>query len=144
MRTESETASVEFISAEERAELERLWTQGRLRHQHEKVLLFAREQRAAILELAGGRRDPAALASATRRLVATLRTVHHPSEMQDQMREMHNEIWFCGERGDHDRQRIQHEWVASHGLNWRRWLIKRYLFVAEHCAAEIAELINAG
>ncbi len=78
---------------------------GRLRHQHEKILEFVREQRGEILQLASGVREAAALADATRRLIATLHTVHHPSEMHDQMREIYNEIWYCGERGDHDTQR---------------------------------------
>jgi hypothetical protein len=142
MGTESETTGVEAISAKESVELERLWAAGRLRHHHDMVLAFAREQCSAILELAAGQRDPAALSGATSRLIATLRTVHHPSEMQAQMREMHNEIWYCGERGDHDHQRIKRDWVACHGQTWRQWRIKEYLFVAGCCAREIAEIVN--
>lgn len=143
MSAEGESNSGEIISAEERAQLKRKWAAGHLRHPHEKILEFAREQRGVILQLAGGVRDARALADATCRLIATLRTVHHASEMHDQMREIHNQIWYCGERGDHDINRIKLDWVADNGLNWRRWRIKEYLFLAESCADEIAERINA-
>jgi len=143
MPPEGENSSWGKISGEERAQLERLWTEGRLRHQHEKLLAFVREERAEILQLAGGQRDSPALSLATHKLIATLRTIHHQSEMHDQMREMHNEIWYCGQRGDFDTRRITRDWVERHGSNWRNWRIKEYLFVAEHCAAEIVEAINA-
>ena len=144
MAMADETSSFELITDEERAQLERLWKEGRLRHQQEQVLAFACEQRVEILQIAGEPRDPVALAAATRRLITRLRCVHQPSEMRDQVREMHNEIWYCGQRGDHDRSRIQLEWAARHGSNWRRWRIKEYLFLAEHCAAEIAAILNSG
>jgi len=140
---ESETASVEIINAAERLTLEDEWQEGDLDHHHKMVLAFAREQRVVILEFAGGSREPIALAGAVRRLIATLRTVHHASEMQAQMREIHNEIWYCGQRGDYDRRRIARDWVERHGETWRRWRIKEYLFVAERSAAEIASVIAA-
>ena len=143
MAFDDETSSVELITAEEHAQLERLWKEGRLHHQQEQVLAFAREQRAEILQIAGAARDPVALVAATRRLIARLRCVHQPSEMRDQVREMHNEIWYCGERGDHDHPRILLDWTARHGSNWRRWRIKEYLFLAENCAGEIAVIINS-
>ncbi len=142
MTTESETSSLEFTSSEERAHLERLWMEGRLQHHHDQILAFVREERESILQLAGGRRDAEALATATKRHIGHLRCVHRSSEMHDQMREIYNEIWYCGERGDHNHPRIKLEWVARHGSNWRHWRIKEYLFVAGRCAAEIADLIN--
>lgn len=142
MALADETSSVELITEEERAQLERLWKEGRLHHQQEQVLAFVREQRLEILQIAGEHRDLGALGAATRRLIARLRCVHQPSEMRDQVREMHNEIWYCGQRGDHDRSRITLEWAARHGSNWRRWRIKEYLFLADYCAAEIAAIVN--
>lgn len=143
MSVEGEKPGFASISGEERAQLERLWAEGRLRRQHEKLLAFVREQHVEILQLAGGRREPAALTFATCKLIATLRTVHHQSEMQDQMRAIHDEIWYCGQRGDHDHRRIQQDWVERHGSNWRNWRIKEYFFLAGHCAAEIAAGISA-
>lgn len=143
MGDECETASVEIISAAERAELERRWSNDELRHRHEQVLAFARAQRAEILQLANGSREPMAMAAAARRLIARLRSVHQPSEMRDQVREMHNEIWYCGQRGDYDHPRIQQEWTARHASSWRRWRIKEYLFLAERCAGEIADIIHS-
>ena len=143
MGDECETASAEIISAEERAELERRWLKDELRHRHDQVLAFARAQRVEILQLANGSREPAALAAAARRLIARLRSVHQPSEMRDQVREMHNEIWYCGQRGEYDHPRITQEWTARHASSWRRWRIKEYLFLAERSAGEIATIINS-
>ncbi|MSU21019.1 MAG: hypothetical protein EXS30_06455 [Pedosphaera sp.] len=138
-----EKVGVETISVEERAELEKRWSGGQLRHRHDQVLAFAQAQQTQILQLAGGSRDPAALAAAAKRLIARLRSVHQSSEMRDQMREMHNEIWYRGQRGEHDHPRIKEEWTARHAASWRCWRIKEYLFLAEHCAAEIADIINS-
>ena len=143
MTTEGEASSIEFTSPEEDAQLARLWLDGRLQHHHERILGFVHEERESILQFAGGRRDPASLAAATKRHIGQLRCVHRPSEMHDQCREIYNEIWYCGERGDHNHPRIKLEWVARHGSNWRDWRIKEYLFVAGRCGAEIAALINA-
>jgi len=143
MADEREATSVESLSAEERAELERRWSKDELHHRHEQVLAFARAQSAEILQLSNGHRDPAALAAAARLLIARLRSVHQPSEMRDQVREMHNEIWYCGQRGDYDHPRIKQDWTVRHAAGWRRWRIKEYLFLAERCASEIAGIINA-
>lgn len=143
MIDQCETASVEFNSPEERAELEQRWSKGELRHRHEQVLAFARAQSSEILQLAGSSREPAALAAAARQLIARLRSVHPPSEMRDQVREMHNEIWYRGQHGDYDHPRIKQEWTDRHASSWRRWRIKEYLFLAERGANEIAAIINS-
>ncbi len=143
MGNEGETASVEMINAEERAELERRRCRGELSHRREQVLAFVRAQRAEILALAEGNRDPAVLSAATRRLIAQLRSIHQPSEMHDQVREMHNEIWYCGQRGEYDHPRIKQDWTVAHAASWRRWRIKEYLFLAETSASEIADIINS-
>ena len=142
MTSEADTLSVEFTTPEERAQLERLWLEGRLQHHHERILGFVREEREAILQLAAGRRDSESLVAATKWHIGQLRCVHRQSEMHDQCREIYNEIWYCGERGDHDHPRIKFEWVARHGSNWRHWRIKEYLFVVGCCGAEITALIN--
>jgi hypothetical protein len=142
MRPEDDTSFLDRTGSEERAALERKWTNGNLAHHHEQVRRFILEQRTEILQLADGRRDTASLVAATQKLIATLRTVHHQSEMHDQMREIHNEIWYCGQRGEFDTKQITREWVARHGSNWRRWRIKEYQFVAGHCAAEIDAAIG--
>ncbi|HWN96608.1 MAG TPA: hypothetical protein VNT99_16385 [Methylomirabilota bacterium] len=143
MAEECETASVEIISAEERAELERRWSNDELHHRREQVLAFVRAQRAEILQLANGSRELVDLTAAARRLIARLRSVHRPSEMRDQVREMHNEIWYCGQRGEYDQPRIKQKWTDLHAASWRDWRIKEYLFLAERSAADIADIINS-
>jgi hypothetical protein len=142
MESKLKPSFLDRISAEEQAALERKWASGSLAHHHEQVLRFISEQCADILRLAGDQRDAVALVKATQELIATLRTIHHQSEMRDQMREIHNEIWICGERGEFDTRQITREWVANHGSNWRRWRIKEYQFVAGHCVAEICAAMN--
>ncbi len=133
--------SVDFPRKEELAQLERLRLDGRLQHRLEQVLSFVREQRAEILFRAAGQTDPSSLSRAVRDLIRELRSVHRHSEMGDQMREIHNEIWYCGERGDHNHLRIKVEWAERHGSNWRRWRIMEYLFVAEWGAEDIAKAV---
>jgi hypothetical protein len=142
MRPEGDTSFLDRTSAEERSALERMWADGKLVHHHHQLLNFISEQCVEILRLAEGNRETAALVAATQKLVATLRIVHHQSEMQAQMREIHNEIWYCGQRGEFDTKLIAREWVARHGLNWRRWRIKEFQFVTEHCSAEIGVAVN--
>ena len=142
MIPKNDTSFVDRTSTEERETLEREWVEGNLVHRHEQVRRFIGEQRAVIFQLAEDPRDAASFVAATRQLIATLRTVHHQSEMRDQMREIYDEIWYCGQRGEFDTKQITRDWVADHGSNWRRWRIKEYQFVAGHCGAEIDAAIH--
>ena len=136
----SKEKSIEDYEAAQPAELEALWKSwdsGALAHLAEQLKHFAAERREAILARAGGTADPIALIAALKRMVVELGTVHHPSEMRDQAREIHNYIWFHGEKGDYDRDGIAFDWAVRFAGGWRRWRIKQYLFVIERIADEL-------
>lgn len=137
MPAEDDKSIHTVLKAEESAELTRRWERGELQRHIERLLAFVEQEHAEILHQAGGRRDAASLVQATKHIIAQLRSVHVQSEMHDQLREIHNEIWFRGEEGEHDRERIKHEWATRHAANWRHWRIKEYMHVADRCAAEI-------
>lgn len=126
------------IAAIEAQALERYWFEGKLQPLVERLLLYVALHRTEILALAGEHPSPAAIGQATQRLIEDERTVDHEAEMSDQIKEIHKEIWYHGERGDHDVERIKQEWVKLHAANWRRWLLKEYLFLTERCAHDIA------
>ena len=124
-------------NAAEFTALETSWANGKLRRHVERLLTFVERNRGDILRLAGDACDGEALLSTTKRLIVQAGSVHPPSEMRDQAREIQDEIWICGERGEYDRTNIAHEWTSRHAANWRRWRLKEYLFVADRCAEDI-------
>lgn len=132
----------DFLPANE-PELDALWqswNRGDLSMHATLLLGFAARRREEILRLAaeGGGADPIL---AMKRLVVCEGTVDHGREMRDQQREIHNDIWFHGQRGDLDRRRISREWVGKYGPGWRRWRIKEYLFVIDRIAGRLTEIL---
>jgi hypothetical protein len=142
MQTDGEGDVPELLQEEERRVLELRWTQGRLQAHVERLLAFAERRRDEILAAVGSDLDPAALVRATKWLVVRQESVHAPSEMRDQVREIHDEIWIRGERGDYDRERIKHEWTSKHAAAWRRWRVKEYIFVADRCTADLVNRLT--
>lgn len=138
----SETRSTEAHEASQQEELEKLqlrWSSGDLAHHASQLMVFAEQQREAILALADGSRDPQTLIFAIKKMVVECGSVHHPTEMQAQLREIHDYIWYHGEKGEFDRDRIARDWASHHAGNWRRWRLKEYLFVIDQQADEILE-----
>jgi hypothetical protein len=77
-------------------------------------------------------------------MIVQVGTVHAQSEMQDQIRAIRDEIWYRGERGDYDRERITQDWATQHANPWRRWRIKEYLYVADRCFNRIVDRFLSG
>lgn len=130
---------MEELPDEELLALEQRWFEGKLLERIDRLMLFVENHRNEILSHAAAHRDVGALTEAVKTLILHKGSVHMPSELRDQMREIQAELWYRGERGETDHSRIKQEWTDRHASNWRRWRIKEYLFVADHCAAEIAE-----
>lgn len=128
----------------ERATLEASWAHGTLQRHLVRLLEFIDRHRDDLRTLATDPGDPLAIAHAMKRLIIHLGTVHHRSEMDDQVRAIHDEIWICGERGSYDREFIKHDWTSRHASNWRRWRIKEYLFVVDHSVGAIFEGMHHG
>lgn len=119
------------------------WNAGLLRDHVDRVLAFVERNRYAILRVAGPARDHEKLLAITKRLIVSAGAVHAPSEMRDQVREIQDEIWIRGERGDYDHVNIAHEWTSLHASNWRAWRVKEYLFVADRAANDIVATLGA-
>ncbi len=122
--------------------LELSWAKGSLDGYLDRLLPFLTRHREEILLLAGGAQAlaPDILASA-KRVVARAGCVHLRSEMHDQIKQIRDEIWIRGERGDYDRDHITQEWTSLHAANWRRWRLKEYAFVIDRSAEQIVARI---
>ena len=68
---------------------------------------------------------------AIKKIVQKKGSIHLPSEMADQIKEINNEIWYRGEKGDHDRAHIQEEWAMKYAADWRSYRIKEIIYVIE-------------
>lgn len=110
------------------------WADGELLTHAVRLVEFIDRHRADILALAGPGADAAVKVQTIKRQIIRLESVCTLSEMLDQRRAIHDEIWFRGERGEYDRHHIVHDWTSRHAAAWRRWRLKEYLFVVDRCA----------
>ena len=122
--------------------LESNWANGKLHTHAVRLLGFIDRHRDEILQLAGPAREPQTLISTVKMQIVRLGSVCSLTEMHDQAREIRDEIWIRGERGEYDRTHITHEWASRHAGNWRHWRLKEYLFVVDRCAAAVLEHLN--
>jgi hypothetical protein len=79
---------------------------------------------------------------ATKQLVQHRGSIHLPSEMADQIKEINNEIWYRGEHGDYNRSKIQEEWAMRYASMWRNFRIKEILYVCDQKADEITAILK--
>lgn len=128
---------------QELVSLELRWYEGRMLPYVDWLLAFTRRHRREIRRAAGRNADPAALFAETRRQIVRRGSLQLAAEMNDQRREIENELWYRGERGEHDHATIKLEWCARHAAAWRRWRIHEYLFVADRCRSLIVEVLEA-
>lgn len=144
MNENNDFAKYEAANDAERKTLELSWAEGRLQRHIELILAFLDRQHEDILRLTGSSPEPAELLRTTKRMIVQAGTVHPQSEMQDQIRAIHDEIWYRGEKGDYDRERITQDWTLQHAQAWRRWRIKEYLFVSDRCVTPIVHRLLGG
>ena len=69
-------------------------------------------------------------------------SIHIPSEMADQIKEINKEIWYRGEDGSTDRRVITEEWTQRYSIMWRQARKKEILFVLRKCKDDFLALIN--
>ena len=133
----------DFLGPGELEAMENHWRRGQLQPQVARVLGFVEKHRGTILQMAGGQ-NAASVLQATRRLIEQTGSLDPAAEAREQVREMEKEMWYRGEKGDLDRQKVPPEWIASHAANWRRWRDKEYLFIVVRCKAEVLERLTGG
>jgi hypothetical protein len=123
--------------------LKKEWDEGRLAGISTHLLEFVDRHRGDILNLAHNSYAPEELLTATRQVVRQRGFIHLPTDMADQIREISNEIWYHGERGDFNRAKIQEEWTVKHAQTWRKWRVKQILYVVERRASDVAAALLA-
>ena len=128
---------------EELKTLKREWDEGRLDGISTHLLEFVERHRSEILNLAHNSYAPEELLTAVRQWVKQKGFIHLPLDMADQIREISNEIWYHGERGDFNRAKIQEEWTVKHAVTWRKWRVKQILYVIDRRAGDVAASLLA-
>jgi len=116
--------------------LAELFDAGQLSNIKEHLLEFVQRHREDIVRLAQGP-DDKHLLDATKIMVSQRGSIHLPSEMADQIREINNEIWYRGEKGDFDRAKIKEEWAMKYAGSWRTWRVREIIYVCERMSGEI-------
>ncbi|MGL1902167.1 MAG: hypothetical protein OCC49_08535 [Fibrobacterales bacterium] len=48
------------------------------------------------------------------------KSIHLPSELASQIKEISKEMWIRGENGEKDRPKVQDEWAQQHAPSWRQ------------------------
>ena len=127
---------------EETRIIEGLYKSGQLNSISAHLLEFVSRHRSEILAMAKSTRGDNGMVDATKQLIQHRGSIHLPSEMADQIKEINNEIWYRGEHGDYDRSKIQEEWAMKYASMWRNFRIKEILFVADQKSVEIEAILN--
>jgi D-glycero-D-manno-heptose 1,7-bisphosphate phosphatase len=129
---------------EEQKIISELYKSGQLNGICTHLLEFVSRHKAEIRAMAG--RDAGingGLVEATKQLIQHRGSIHLPSEMADQIKEINNEIWYRGEHGDYNRSKIQEEWAMRYASMWRNFRVKEILFVCDQKADEISAILNS-
>ncbi len=122
--------------------IEGLYRSGQLNGISLHLLEFVTRHKQEILSMARKTRSDSNLIEATKQLIQHRGSIHLPSEMADQIKEINNEIWYRGEHGDYDRSKIQEEWAMKYASMWRNFRIKEILFVVEQKGSEIQAILK--
>jgi hypothetical protein len=128
---------------EELKTLKTEWESGKLSGISAHLLEFVDRHRDEILAAANFSYAPDELIAAVRQIVKLRGFIHLPLDMADQIREISNEIWYHGERGDFNRAKIQEEWTVKHAQTWRKWRVKQILYVVDRRASDVAAALLA-
>jgi hypothetical protein len=124
--------------------IEELYKSGQLNGICSHLLDFVTRHKQEILAIAAQNHGTGnGMVEATKQLVQHRGSIHLPSEMADQIKEINNEIWYRGEHGDYNRSKIQEEWAMRYASMWRNFRVKEILFVCDQKAEEIASILKS-
>jgi hypothetical protein len=123
--------------------IESLYKSGQLNGICTHLMEFVSRHREEIKAIASRNIQPNdTFLDATKQLIQHRGSIHLPSEMADQIKEINNEIWYRGEHGDYNRSKIQEEWAMRYASMWRNFRIKEILFVCDQKAPEIEVILK--
>ena len=125
------------VTAAEARTLKEEWETGKLQALSGYLIDFIDRHREDILKLAPDSRSSGELVEATRKFVRHRGYIHLPLDMADQIHEINNEIWYHGQQGDFNRQKIKENWTVEHASNWRRWRVKQILHIIDRRSADV-------
>jgi hypothetical protein len=126
-------------------EVEKKWRNGDLAHVESRLLDFIKRHCIIIIEVA---KDECAtpgteeFLDAIRILILSKGTIHPPSEMADIIREINKEIWYQGERGERDNQKIMELWEQKYAFQWREARLFEAFVVLEHVAPNAIKVLH--
>ncbi len=123
--------------------IEGLYQSGQLNGICTHLLEFVARHRQEILAIAAQNTVSGdGMVEATKQLIQHRGSIHLPSEMADQIKEINNEIWYRGEHGDYNRSKIQEEWAMRYASMWRNFRVKEILFVCDQEAGDNAAILK--
>lgn len=122
--------------------IEGLYRSGQLNGICVHLLEFVARHRQEIKSMSRSHDSDGDLLEAAKQLIQHRGSIHLPSEMADQIKEINNEIWYRGEHGDYNRSKIQEEWAMKYASMWRNFRIKEILYVADQKAGEITAILK--
>ncbi len=127
---------------DERKVIEQKYQTGQLESITQHLMDFVRRHRSDIALFIRECDEPMDPVEAVKHIVQRRGSIHLPSEMADQIKEINNEIWYHGERGDYNKSKIQEEWAMKYASMWRSFRIKEILYVVERRGEEIRDIVN--
>ncbi len=123
--------------------IEERYRNGELHSITAHLVEFVTRHREEIIAMAKPDGSEPRLLDAVKNMVQQRGSIHLPSEMADQIKEINNEIWYRGEKGDLDRSKIKEEWAMKYAAMWRQFRIKEILFVVDRKKDEILAALKA-
>jgi hypothetical protein len=125
-------------------EVEKKWRNGELTHVESRLLNFITRHATVIIEVAKDETpEPGTeeLLDAIRIMVLSKGTIHPPAEMADIIREINNEIWYQGENGERDTNKVTELWEHKYALKWREARLFETFVVLEHIAPTAVKVL---
>jgi len=78
---------------------------------------------------------------AIRMLVLSTGTIHPPAELADMIREINREIWYQGERGEGNAQKVRDLWEQKYAFQWSEARLFETFVVLEHIAPKAVQTL---
>ena len=125
-------------------EVEKKWRNGELATVESRLIEFIRRHGQILVEVAkDDNPNPGTeeYLDAIRILVLSKGTIHPPSEMADIIREINREIWYQGEKGERDSQKILELWEQKYAFQWREARMFETFVVLEHIAPKAVQTL---
>ncbi len=126
-------------------EVERKWRTGELAQVETRLLEFIDRHAQILMDIAmdsipepseatGEKPKVDDYLDAIRILIFNKGTIHPPAEMAEMIKEINKEIWYQGESGESNSQKVWSLWEQKYAYQWREARIFETFVVLEHIA----------